>query len=210
MRARRRDTKTETTTDTNSKSHSKEASKSESKIVTQDSERHMKSNIDSPRTNGTERTIESLAYKKVANKTRPIATTLPEEFRIVRRIPSDPLVNLPILPTHPPEFEPGERYTREQIEAMPVNEDGFLWPEEVKLVHYLIREHEYAFAWNENEKGKFSDEYFDPVVIPTVEHIPWVLRNIPIPPGIYDKVVEVIKHKIRTGVFESSNLSYRS
>jgi hypothetical protein len=210
MRARRRDTKIETTTDTDSESHSKEASESERKIVTQDSERDMESNIDSPRTNGTERTIESLAYKKVANKTRPIATTLPEEFRIVRRIPSDPLVNLPILPTHPPEFEPGARYTRERMEAMPVNKDGFLWPEEVKLVHYLIREHKYAFAWNENEKGKFSDEYFDPVVIPTVEHVPWVLRNIPIPPGIYDQVVEVIKHKIRTGVFESSNSSYRS
>ena len=96
------------------------------------------------------------------------------------------------------------------MEAMPVNKDGFLWPEEVKLVHYLIREHEYAFAWNENEKGKFSDEYFDPVVIPTVEHVPWVLRNIPIPPGIYDQVIEVIKHKIRTGIFESSNSSYRS
>jgi hypothetical protein len=160
--------------------------------------------------NDTERKIESLAYKKVANKTRPIATTLPEEFRIVRRIPSDPLVDLPTLPTHPPEFEPGERYTRERMEAMPVNKDGFLWPEEVKLVHYLIREHEFAFAWNENEKGKFSDEYFDPVVIPTVEHVPWVLRNISIPPGIYDQVVEVIKHKIRTGVFESSNSSYRS
>ena len=49
------------------------------------------------------------------------------------------------------------------------------------------------------------------MVIPTVEHVPWVLRNIPILPGIYDKVVEVIKHKIRTGVkFEASNLSYRS
>ena len=200
----------ETNTNTESESLNKEANESESKIATRDSERDTKTYIDSLRTNGTERTIESLAYKKVANKTRPIATTLPEEFRIVRRIPSDPLVNLPILPTHPPEFEPGERYTRERMEAMPVNKDGFLWPEEVKLVHYLIREHKYAFAWNENEKGKFSDEYFDPVVIPTVEHVPWVLRNIPIPPGIYDRVVEVIKHKIRTGVFESSNSSYRS
>ncbi|KIM47246.1 hypothetical protein M413DRAFT_36065, partial [Hebeloma cylindrosporum] len=76
------------------------------------------------------RTIESLAYKKVANRTRPVATTLPEEFRIVRRIPSDPLADLPVLPTSPPEFEPGDRYTRERKEAMHVNKDGFLWPEE--------------------------------------------------------------------------------
>jgi len=209
-RTPKEDTISKTITNTDSERLSKEANESERKIATQDSERDTKTIIDSLRTNRTKRTIESLAYKKVANKTRPIATTLPEEFRIVRRIPSDPLINLPILPTSPPEFEPGERYTRERMEAMPVNKDGFLWPEEVKLVHYLIREHEHTFAWNENEKGKFSDEYFDPVVIPTVEHIPWVLRNIPIPPEIYDKVVEVIKHKIRTGVFEPFNSSYRS
>ncbi|KIM37970.1 hypothetical protein M413DRAFT_51123, partial [Hebeloma cylindrosporum] len=69
-------------------------------------------------------------YKKVANRTRPVATTLPEEFRIVRRIPSDPLADLPILLTQPPDFEPGECYTRERMEAMPVNKDGSLWPEE--------------------------------------------------------------------------------
>ena len=81
---------------------------------------------------------EILAYKKVANKVRPVATTLPEEFRIVRRIPSDPLADLPKLPTLPPDFTPGDRYTLERKEAMPVNKDGFLWPEEVKLVHYII------------------------------------------------------------------------
>jgi hypothetical protein len=99
---------------------------------------------------------EILAYKKVANKVRPVATTLPEEFRIVRRVPSDPLANIPKLPTSPPEFSPGKRYTQERMEAMSVNSDGFLWPEEEKLVHYLIKAHEMAFAWTEEEKGKFQ------------------------------------------------------
>jgi hypothetical protein len=93
---------------------------------------------------------------------------------------------------------------------MPVNKDGFLWPEEEKLVHHLIKIHERAFAWTEAEKGKFTDAYFDPVVIPTIEHIPWVLKNIPIPPGIYDKVIDVIRKKIDAGNYEASNSSYRS
>ncbi|KAF9553053.1 hypothetical protein CPC08DRAFT_646115, partial [Agrocybe pediades] len=93
---------------------------------------------------------------------------------------------------------------------MPVNVDGFLWPEEEKLVNYIILQHELAFAWDETEKGKFSDEYFDPVVIPTVEHIPWVLKNIPIPQGLYDQVVAVIKAKILSGIYEHSDSSYRS
>jgi hypothetical protein len=154
--------------------------------------------------------FSTYAYKKVANRTKPVATTLPEEFRIVRRIPEDPLALLPELPTSPPKFTPGERYTQERKEAMAVNKDGFLWPEEEELVHHLIKIHEQAFAWTEAEKGKFTDAYFDPVVIPTIEHIPWVLKNIPIPPGIYDKVINVIRNKIDAGNYEASNSSYRS
>lgn len=149
-------------------------------------------------------------YKKVANRTKPVATTLPEKFRIIRRIPSDPLADLPTLPTHPPAFTPGERYTEERMKQQNINPDGFLTEEEEKLVHHLIRIHEKGFAWSEQEKGKFSNDYFDPVIIPTIEHVPWVLRNIPIPPGKYNEIVKIIKDKISSGVYEPSNSSYRS
>lgn len=46
--------------------------------------------------------------------------------------------------------------------------------------------------------------------MPTIEHVPWALRNIPIPPGIYDEVVRVIRDKIKSGVYEESSSSYRS
>jgi hypothetical protein len=149
-------------------------------------------------------------YKKVANRIKPVATTLLEKFRIVRRIPCKPLESLPILPTHPPEFSPGLRYTFNRMQAMNVNQDGFLWPEEEKLAHHLIKTQELGFAWTEDEKGRFSDEYFDPIIIPTIEHIPWALRNIPIPPGIFSQVVEILKAKISAGVYEPSSSSYRS
>lgn len=157
-----------------------------------------------------DKVVHVYAYKKVANKVRPVATTLPEEFRIVRRAPKDPLKNLPVLPRRPPEFSPRGRYTEERRKALDVGKGGFLWPEEVKLVDYLIGMHERAFAWDESEKGRFSDEYFDPVMIPTVEHVPWVLKNIPIPPGIFDQVVRIIKEKVASGVYKPSNSSYRS
>lgn len=153
---------------------------------------------------------EIFAYKKVANRVKPVATTLPEEFRIKRKIPSDPLENLPKLPTSPPDFVPGKRYTQERMEQMPVNPNNFLWSEEVKLVHHVIKVHEFAFAWTEEEKGSFSQDYFEPIVIPTIEHVPWALRNIPIPPGIYDQVIAVIKDKMRAGAYEYSSSSYRS
>ncbi|TFY76788.1 hypothetical protein EWM64_g7225 [Hericium alpestre] len=67
-----------------------------------------------------------------------------------------------------------------------------------------------GLAWCEAEKGRFCDEYFDPVVIPTVEHVPWAHKNIPIPNGIMDKVIELFKEKIAAGVYEPSDSSYRS
>lgn len=41
------------------------------------------------------RRLEVLAYKKVANQVKPVATMLPKEFWIVQKIPEDPLVTLP-------------------------------------------------------------------------------------------------------------------
>jgi len=154
--------------------------------------------------------VSALAYKKTANQIKPVATTLPEDFQIIRRIPTDPLETLPEISFNPPNFSPGERYTLERKSAMNVNQEQFLWPEEEKLVHHLIKLQEFAFAWTEDEKGKFSSDYFDPVVIPTVKHIPWSLKNIPIPPGIFSRVVEIIKGKLAAGIYEPSNFSYWS
>jgi len=47
-----------------------------------------------------------------------------------------------------------------------------LWPEERKLMHWLIGEQNEAFAWDDAERGKFKEEYFLPVEIPVVAHIP--------------------------------------
>ncbi|EJC97575.1 uncharacterized protein FOMMEDRAFT_54537, partial [Fomitiporia mediterranea MF3/22] len=149
-------------------------------------------------------------YKKVAKKVRPVAGTLPEEFRIVRRKHPDPLKDMPELPLHPKPFVPTHRFTQERMEALDIDPCNFLWPEERQLLINLISMHEDAFAWNELEKGALDPEYFDPILIPTVPHIPWVQRNIRIPQGNLDAVVKILKDKIATGVYEPSNSSYRS
>ena len=73
-----------------------------------------------------------------------------------------------------------------------------------------MRLHQDAFAWNDTERGHFREDFFPPIDIPVVPHTPWVQRNIPIPPGLYDEVCKVIQRKIDAGVFEPSNSSYRS
>lgn len=80
----------------------------------------------------------------------------------------------------------------------------------MKLLHHFMMVQEKAFAWEDNERGSFCRDFFPPVDIPVVEHTPWVLQNIPIPPGIYAEVCHMIKTKIEAGVYEPSNSLYRS
>jgi len=48
-----------------------------------------------------------LAYKKVTRKVQPVSALLPEDYWIIWHIPIYPLLSLPPLPTHPPDFTPG-------------------------------------------------------------------------------------------------------
>ncbi|RPD67519.1 hypothetical protein L227DRAFT_464041, partial [Lentinus tigrinus ALCF2SS1-6] len=150
-------------------------------------------------------------YKPVAKKVKPVLAPLPDQFRIVRKIEGDPLADMPPLSPHPPPFVPTGRYTQERKDAMDKLHGGdFLWPEERALLHQLIMQQNEAFAWNDEERGQFREDFFPPVVIPTIPHRPWVQRNIPIPPGLFDEVCAIIRRKEAAGVYEPSNSSYRS
>ena len=88
--------------------------------------------------------------------------------------------------------------------------DGFLSTEEMKLLHHFMMLQNEGFTWTDTERGCFKKEYFPPIEIPTVPHIPWVQKNIPIPPGLYPEICEIIRTKIDARVYEPSNSSYRS
>ena len=69
---------------------------------------------------------------------------------------------------------------------------------------------EKALASVDTECGTLKESYFSPYIMPTVAHDPWAFKNILIPPGIQDKVIELLKEKIAAGVYESSQSPYRS
>jgi hypothetical protein len=77
-------------------------------------------------------------------------------------------------------------------------------------MHHFMMIHQDRFAWNEEQKGSFCKDFFLPVCMPITEHIPWVLKNMPRPPGIYNTVLDIVRKKIAAGVYEQSNSSYRS
>ncbi|KAJ2920486.1 hypothetical protein H1R20_g16609, partial [Candolleomyces eurysporus] len=136
----------------------------------------------------------------------------PSQFWIVCKRPEnvDPLDGMPKLPTCPGQFSPGTHFMLEQMATMNGNPHSFLWKEEEKLVHELIHAFEHVFAWDKSEKGMFLEDYFDPVLIAAMEHIPWILPSIPIPQGLWDCIIAIIKDRIASGVIKPSNAAYHS
>lgn len=149
-------------------------------------------------------------YKPVDQKVRPVYTMSPEEFRIVREIKGNPLQDLEPLPFHPPEFTPTGRYTQERKDWFEEAHPDFWLPEERKLMHHYMSIQNEAFAWEPSEKGSFKPEFFKPVKIATVPHRPWVERQGGIAPYLFDSMCEQMREKIKAGVWEPSNSSYRS
>jgi hypothetical protein len=89
-----------------------------------------------------------------------------------------------------------------------INSSGILSSEEEELFKHVMTLNEEAICFEEADRGTFKESYFSPYIIPTVPHVLWEYHNIPIPPGIRDKVIEVFKHKISAGVYETSQSSY--
>ncbi|KAJ3739859.1 hypothetical protein DFH05DRAFT_1406424 [Lentinula detonsa] len=89
-------------------------------------------------------------------------------------------------------------------------EASSLSKQEIDLIAWVVVQREYAFAFNHAEKGSFSREYFPDYEIPTIEHVPWQSKPIPIPKAIYDDVVAVIRDNEAAGRFEPTTSSYRS
>ncbi|EJU00276.1 hypothetical protein DACRYDRAFT_54508, partial [Dacryopinax primogenitus] len=84
----------------------------------------------------------------------------------------------------------------------------FLWPKEENLVAWVLHTHKKVFAWNEQEMGLFHSDYFDPVQIPMIEHIPWQQKNIPVPPALLPKVLKALQDKLNAGIYKPSQSSY--
>ena len=84
----------------------------------------------------------------------------------------------------------------------------FLSPEERKLFLYVLIKNEAATALVDEHRGTLKESYFSPYKIPHVPHEPWQQKNIPIPPGLREKVIELLQLKIKAGVYEPCQSSY--
>ncbi|KIY50702.1 hypothetical protein FISHEDRAFT_71736 [Fistulina hepatica ATCC 64428] len=133
-------------------------------------------------------TTSKKPYKPAAQRVHLVRQTLPVEFQVKHKIKGDPLTNMPKLSAQPAPFVPTGRYMQERHNIIDkVHKGDFLRPAEHNLMHNFMAKHKDSFTWNNDEKGHFCEDFFPPVEMPIISHMPWVLRNMPIPLGLYDK-----------------------
>ena len=156
------------------------------------------------------RKVKVQKYKAVDKKIRPVPAIMPEDAKVQRTFPEDPLENIPALPFKPPEFTPTQKVTQERMEKLGIDENSELTSEEKQLLKHIIVLNERSIAFEEGERGTFRRDYFSDYQIPVVEHEPWVDKNIPLPPGHREEIIKALKEKIDAGVYEKAQSSYRS
>lgn len=154
------------------------------------------------------------AYKPVAKKKRPVETIYPEVEKDPMVTPGDLMADLPVVTTQPMSWEDlrfGDRLTKERmIGIFNQSPEGFLLPVEKDLIASVLLQQENALAWTEAEKGCFSTKYIPPHRIPLIPHVPWQDKVIRIPAKTREKVIAFMKEKLKSGLYERSQSSYRS
>jgi len=150
------------------------------------------------------------AYKRVDRKVKPVPGRYPEDTCVHCQFPENPLDSLTPLTPLPPDFIPTKKLIKEHLALMKLNPDDFLWPEEEKLFVHVMKLNEVALAFDESERGNFRSDYFSPYIIPVLPHEPWEYCNIPIPPGIRERVIQLLRDKIAAGLYEPAQSLYHS
>jgi len=154
--------------------------------------------------------VKVLKYKTVDRKVRPVPAVMPEDVKVQRSLPDNPLSRLPVLPIQAPEFVPTSRVTQERMDKLGIDENEEMSEGEKRLLKHILVLNERSIAFEEIERGTFRRDYFSDYQIPVTEHEPWVDKNIPLPPGHREEIIRLLKEKIEAGVYEEAQSSYRS
>jgi transposase InsO family protein len=154
--------------------------------------------------------VAAAKYKPVDRKVRPVPGVMPEDARTIRRFPSDPLAGYEKPPLNPLPFKDGKRVTRERLNKLDLFKSGFLWPQETRIAEDVLLRREGSLAFDETEKGRFSDEYFSGYKIPVIPHEPWQEKPIRLPPAWMPAIHKLFKEKVLNGTYEPTQSSYCS
>ena len=77
-------------------------------------------------------------YRPVNQRIQPIPATFPDDARVTRKFPEDPLLSLLQLSPNPPDFIPTQKLTHDRLDILKINDGNFLWPEEKSYLSWCL------------------------------------------------------------------------
>jgi hypothetical protein len=80
----------------------------------------------------------------------------------------------------------------------------------LKLMKHVIKIRQSSLAFCAEERGLLKHTYGKPYIIPVIKHEPWQQKPIPIPAAIKTEFIELVRERIKTGLYEQSFSSYSS
>ncbi|MBW0522513.1 hypothetical protein O181_062228 [Austropuccinia psidii MF-1] len=146
--------------------------------------------------------------KSVLKKVRPVHEPMPQDLNPpLERSPfsRDPY-ETPLSP-NPPIFEETFKVTNERLQAVNFGPPGWLSSEEISLLKNVITLREKEIEFYEEERGLLKHSYGKPYKIPVIPPEPWQKKPIPIHKSILTQFTELIRERIRTGLYEQSTSS---
>ena len=102
----------------------------------------------------------------------------------------------------------GSRLTPERRETIQIGME--LSEAERELLFHVLQNREMALAWGFEDIRRIRKEVAPPQVIHTVEHEPWQAPNMPIPKPLQEIALELVREKLRAGIFEHGDGPYRN
>lgn len=142
-------------------------------------------------------------YKPVAKKVRPVATGLPSDSaeRVSRAREEQVGKGRAAI---------GHVFTPETLGSIQVGGGSFLTGAEERVFRQIVEGHGRAFAFCDEERGSVDPRVVAPMIIFTVPHVPWKLRPIPVPRAHYEKLMDLLRARIKSGILEPSSGPYAS
>ena len=149
-------------------------------------------------------------YKPVGKKVLPINTATPptNPNPPLRRPPlsRDPF-ETPLRPDCPPVVY-SAKVTKERCDALDFGPEGWLTLEEENLYRTILVMRGAALAFEDKDRGLLKETYASPYIFSTKEHTPWRQRPLPIPKAIQEEVIQLIKDRLESGLYEEASSTY--
>ena len=148
-----------------------------------------------------EEAMVSTKYKTVEKKVKPAAGPLPVDSEQKRKeVSGDPTLRKSV--------DIGHAFTDETRKKLRIGGGGFLLQKEEKRFREMLEQHGKAFAFTSREIGCIDPKIVEPMVIFTIDHVPWNLKPIPVPRAHIPKVIDLLKEKVAMGILEPSSAPY--